>query len=224
MRELIIIRHGQSTANADGIWQGQLDYPLSELGREQARFAGEALANERLDAFYASPLSRAFETAEIIAEAAGYRGEIFAVPALTERSGGLFEGNTWAEREQTMPDVVAKFREVGEERGWSLIGAETDEEILARFAPAIEEILASELSGERAVVVSHGGVMRAFLRQKFGPDVLSGTERAPNASITRIQRNGTGSLSLFELASTGHIPPRFEEGRAAARTGEPASE
>ncbi|MEW6636961.1 MAG: histidine phosphatase family protein, partial [Actinomycetota bacterium] len=72
--EIILVRHGQSTANASGVWQGQMEFPLSDEGRHQARLAGRALAEKRLDAIYSSPLSRAFETAEIIAREAGYRG------------------------------------------------------------------------------------------------------------------------------------------------------
>lgn len=201
-----MIRHGQSTANAQGIWQGQLDYPLSHLGRSQARYAGDALLNEEIDSFYASPLSRAFETAEIVARASGFTGDIVAVPGLTERGGGLFEGNTWAGRERDMPEVVSRFREAGEEAGWSLIGAETDEEILARFTPAVDGIMSRPETGMRAVIVTHGGVMRAYLRDAFGPGVLSGGQRAGNASITRIVWGDDGAEELISVADSAHIP------------------
>src|SRR3712207_9239829 len=74
LQELVLIRHGQSTANATGVWQGQLDFPLSEEGRRQARLTGRALAGESFDGIYSSPLSRAFETAEIISREAGFPG------------------------------------------------------------------------------------------------------------------------------------------------------
>ncbi|MGI8650604.1 MAG: histidine phosphatase family protein [Rubrobacter sp.] len=221
MREIVLIRHGQSTANAEGVWQGQLDYPLSDLGREQARYAGEALLGEEIDSFYASPLSRAFETAQIIARACGFSGEIIAVPGLTERGGGLFEGNTWPERERDMPEVVRRFREAGEEAGWSIIGAETDKDILARFAPMIEEILSREETGGRTVIVSHGGVMRAYLRDRFGPGVLANGQRAGNASITRILMSEDSSVDLTSVADSAHIP---EEGRPVTPVNEPSSE
>lgn len=205
-KELILIRHGQSTANARGIWQGKLDFPLSEEGQKQARAAGRALAGERLDAIYSSPLSRAFETAEIVAEEAGAACEVVAVDGLIERGGGAFEGDTWPERERTMPDLVEKFRSVPEEEGWAVIGAETDEEILARFAPAISEIMSGHPPGSRVVVVAHGGVMRAFLRDLFGDTVLAGGERAENASITRIEWPEEDEPRLLQLATTDHLP------------------
>ncbi|WP_119067586.1 histidine phosphatase family protein [Rubrobacter indicoceani] len=221
MREIILIRHGQSTANAEGVWQGQLDYPLSKLGREQARYAGEALRGVAVHSFYASPLVRAFETAQIVARSCGYEGAVVPVAELTERGGGLFEGNTWPEREREMPDIVARFREASEEEGWSIIGAETDPEILARFAPAIHEILSRLTTGERTVIVSHGGVMRAYLRDIFGPDVLADGERAGNASITRVLVGADGAWELASLADTSHIP---KAGEPVVPKDEPVSE
>ncbi|MGH3088662.1 MAG: histidine phosphatase family protein [Rubrobacteraceae bacterium] len=205
-KEIILIRHGQSTANATGVWQGKLDFPLSEEGREQARYAGEALAGQTLDAFYSSPLSRAFGTAEIVAREAGFKGEIEPVDGLIERGGGAFEGSTWAEREEEIPELVAKFRSVPEEEGWKVIGAETDEEILNRFAPAISEMLSLHPTGSRIVVMSHGGVTRAFLRDLFGGSILSGSERAANASITRIEWPEDTAPRLTLLAATDHLP------------------
>ncbi len=205
-REVILIRHGQSTANASGVWQGQLDFPLSELGRRQAEEAGRALQGVALSAVYASPLSRAFETAGILANAAGYEGEVITVAGLTERHGGLLQGHTWAEQEARDPEFARKFLSVPEEERWALVGAETDQEILSRFEDAISSVLARHAPADRLVVVSHGGVMRAYLRRHFGPEVLPGTTRAPNASITRllVGNNGAGPR-LQELASTQHL-------------------
>lgn len=207
LQELIIVRHGQSTANATGVWQGQLDFPLSDEGREQARHAGRALANRLFDALYTSPLSRAYETARIIAGEAGFRDEIHAVPGLVERAGGWLEGTTREERVARDPALVEKLALLTEEERWSLVGAETDEQVLARFGEAISEIRASRSVGERIVIVTHGGAMRAFLREFFGPEVLPGAQRAHNASITRFTWGADGAEPrLLDLASTDHLP------------------
>ena len=203
---MVLIRHGQSTANASGVWQGQMEFPLSELGRGQAEEAGRALGGETLSGVYASPLSRAFETAEILARAAGYEDDVIPVAGLTERHGGLLQGYTWAEQEARDPEIAEKFLSVPEEERWAMVGAETDEEILARFDDAVSMILARHAPGERIAVVTHGGVMRAYLRERFGPGILPGTTRAANASITRllVGKNGMAP-KLLELASTGHL-------------------
>ena len=206
-QELILVRHGQSTANATGVWQGQLDFPLSELGRRQAASAGRALRGVDIAGAYASPLSRAFETATIIAEGAGFAGEVIPVSGLEERKGGILEGHTWAEQEARDPEFAEKFLALPEEERWSFVGAETDEEILRRFAEALHSVRSRHEPGDRLLIVSHGGVMRALLRDLFGEEILPGGERAPNASITRLlwSKDGTPP-ELLELAATGHLP------------------
>jgi broad specificity phosphatase PhoE len=206
--EALLVRHGQSTANATGVWQGQLDFPLSELGRRQAAEAGRALKGVPLSGVYASPLSRAFETAEILAGGAGYSGEVVPIPGLMERHGGVLEGRTWAEQETRDPEFARKFLSIPEEERWAMADAETDEQVLLRFEEAMASILARhrDEAGGRVVVVSHGGVMRAYLRDRFGPDILPGTRRAANASITRLLlERDDASARLLDLASTEHL-------------------
>ena len=204
-QELFLIRHGRSTANESGIWQGQMEFPLSEEGRSQARRVGRALAGKRLDGLYSSPLGRALETAEIIAREANFPDEVVAIKGLTERRGGSLEGTTHAERVARDPELVKKFLELPEEERWTLVGAETDEEMLDRFERAISDIRSRHVPGARVVIVSHGGVMRAFLRDRFGPGVFPGAVRAPNASITRLEWDGSAGPRLMELASTEHL-------------------
>jgi broad specificity phosphatase PhoE len=205
-QELLLIRHGQSTANATGVWQGQMDFPLSDEGRWQARCVGKSLAGEHFDGLYTSPLARAFETAELIDREAHFPGDVVPVEGLLERHGGLLEGTTHTEREARNPELMKKFLGLLEEERWNLVGAETDEAVLDRFEQAISDIRARHTAGARIVVVTHGGVMRVFLRDRFGPDVLPGAVRAPNASITRIQWDDAERPHLIELASTEHLP------------------
>jgi len=212
VREIILIRHGQSTANASGVWQGQLDYPLSGEGQRQARYAGLALSGETFDAMYASPLSRAFETAEIIAREAGFTAKIIPIEGMTERHGGVLQGHAWADYEAENPEFARKFLSLPEEERWTMADAETDEEILARFEGSISDITAQHPSGSRIVAVSHGGVMRAFLRDRFGPDVFPDNTRAANASITRLEWDMHGPPRLLELASTDHLPKNQKPG------------
>jgi broad specificity phosphatase PhoE len=204
LQELLLVRHGQSTANAKGIWQGQMEFPLSERGRVQAGLAGRGLSGEPFEGVYSSPLSRAFETAEIIRDRARFAGEVVPVEGLSERHGGILEGHTWAVQEQRNPELAKKFLAIPEEERWALVGAETDEEVIARFEEALSSIRALHPGGSRIVVVSHGGVMRAFLRERFGPGVLPGAQRAANASITRMQWGERGPR-LLEVASTAHL-------------------
>lgn len=181
-----------------------MEFPLSEKGRKQAALAGHALSGEALDGLYSSPLSRAFETASIIRDRTRFAGEVHPVSGLSERHGGLLEGHTWAEQERRNPELAKKFLAIPEEERWTLVGAETDEEVISRFGEAISTISANHPDGGRIAIVSHGGVMRAFLRDLFGPEVLQGAQRAANASITRLQWNEE-EPRLLEVATTTHL-------------------
>jgi broad specificity phosphatase PhoE len=214
-QELLLVRHGQSTANARGIWQGQMEFPLSKEGRRQATLVGRALAHEPFDGLYSSPLSRAFETAELIRRETGFSGTIVPVEGLSERHGGILEGHTWAEQEERDPGLAKKFLAIPEEERWALVGAETDEQVMERFERAISSIRVRHPNGSRVVLVSHGGVMRAFFRDLFGPEILPGMQRAPNASITRISWAREDQPRLLELAFTEHL---LEDGSLRAST------
>ena len=210
--QIFFIRHGQSTANAEGVWQGQLDFPLSELGKEQSRLCGLALSEfGDFSGVYTSPLSRASETAGIIRRelrAAGrFEGEAVELESVTERHGGLLQGRPWAQTVEEHPDLIEKFRSLPEEEAWSLVGAETDEDLMSRFGEAVAGIRGRHAGDreERVVLVAHGGVLRAFLKSAFGEEVLPGTRRAPNASITRLRWSPAGEPELLDLASTTHL-------------------
>ena len=77
MTTLLLVRHGETDWNADGLLQGHTDRPLSDYGRGQARQLAEDLEGEGLDAIYSSDLSRARETAEIVGERLGLPVELF---------------------------------------------------------------------------------------------------------------------------------------------------
>lgn len=211
--DIFFVRHGQSTANAEGVWQGQLEFPLSELGRAQARRAGIALAKTgAFSGVYASPLTRAYETASIISEelvsAGKFSGEALELPGLTERHGGALQGRSFDQTSAERPELIDKFRSLPEEEAWSLVGAETDSQLMERFGNALAEIRRRH-SGEpetRVAVVAHGGVLRAFLRGTFGADVLPANTRAPNASLTRVFWSSPDERpELIGLADTAHL-------------------
>lgn len=203
--EMALVRHGQSTANASGVWQGRLDFPLSDKGRAQARLTGEAFAAGGLDTIYASPLSRAHETARLIASGAGFKGEVVTLPGLMERRGGLLEGTTAEERAERYPGLMEKFASMEEQDRWSLVEAEPDDELLLRFTKSIEYIVERGQDGGRVVVVSHGGSMRAFLQNLFGTNVFPDAQRAGNTSITRLLWGSNGPPELLELGNTAHL-------------------
>jgi broad specificity phosphatase PhoE len=149
MTRLLLCRHGQSTWNASGRWQGQADPPLSELGRLQAQHAASRVGS--VDLVVASDLERARDTALIIAEALGV-GPVIVDPDLRERDAGEWSGLTRAEIEEQWPGYLDR-----EERppGW-----EPQDALYDRAMRALARI-DEEYRGAEALVVTHGGLIYA---------------------------------------------------------------
>lgn len=185
------MRHARSTANEAGIWQGRLDYPLSATGERQARLLAGSLTakRDRISGIYSSPLSRASQTSRIVSErlreTGDFYGEVVELDGLKERSGGLLEGNTWTEQEFKHPDLIRKFLSLSSDKRWALVGAETDEVVRERFRLELSSILSRHPTGERVMVVTHGGCLKTILRY-LAPEALPEEFRIPNTSITRL--------------------------------------
>lgn len=163
-----------------------MDFPLSEAGREQARRTGRYLSEQVAFAgIYTSPLTRALETAQIIARESSHETDVIPHHGLMERQGGVLEGLSWREHELRTPELVQKFRTLPEEERWSLVGAESTEAVLNRIQLALSQITARHHPPEPIVVVSHGGTLRALLRHLF-PSKVQDNISIPNTSITRI--------------------------------------
>lgn len=98
MQRIFIVRHGQSKANAAKQVCGQIDSPLTQLGKEQAKKAGQDARSYNFDLIVTSPLMRAKETAQIIARQIGYNPKnIIVLEELIERFMGRAEGLSYAE-------------------------------------------------------------------------------------------------------------------------------
>ena len=151
----LLVRHGQSTWNAIGRWQGRADAPLSRLGEEQARQSAVALAPlGPFDVVVTSTLARARRTGELLAEHGGL--ELGAAEeGLIERSAGQWEGLLRSEIEARYPNWLAQRRRPP--------GYEPDEEIAERAVRALR-VLADQYPTSSVVVVSHGGLITSLER------------------------------------------------------------
>ena len=178
---ILLVRHGQSTWNASGRWQGQADPPLTELGRRQAFEAARAIG--AVDAVWASDLTRAVETATIVADSVGV-GPVVVDPDLRERDAGAFSGLTRDEIEQRFPGYLADHLRPP---GW-----EPDDLLLARAVAAVRRIAAAVPGGD-VVVITHGGLVYTVehhLGQEF--------QRLANTEGRWLEVAPDGRLSLGE--------------------------
>ena len=165
-RRLIVWRHGQTDHNASGIWQGQLDTHLSEVGREQARTAAAALAAYRPDVIVASDLQRAAETGRTLAELVGL--PIRYDERLREIHAGEWQGMTAGDVAEQYPEEQAALA-AGEDLPRGIHG-ETVSEVAVRARAAVDDLLPTLGEGRCAVITTHGVSGRALVASMVGLD------------------------------------------------------
>lgn len=160
---VLLVRHGQSTWNADDRWQGQADPPLSALGERQALEAAATVSELAPTRVISSDLARARRTAELLVPA-GLDVEV--EPSWRERDAGEWTGLTRPEIEERFPGWLAVYRRPP--------GFEGDGALIARTLPVLDALVHSG-DGGIVLVVTHGGVIGALERRLDAPAV-----RVPN--------------------------------------------
>ncbi len=197
---ILAVRHGETAWNKDTRVQGHTDIPLNEVGRGQARKLALALKSEAIDAFYASDLSRALETAELSARAQGRR--VRQHKGLRERAFGSFEGLTWAEIESQHPQEAQAWRKRLPD--FAPPGGESLVQLQARVVATVNEI-AAQHPGEHLMLVAHGGVLDILYRTATRLDLqVPRTWELANTAVNRLLWTPEG-LGLVGWADTSHL-------------------
>jgi broad specificity phosphatase PhoE len=189
---LILVRHGESTWNAERRLQGQLDPPLSERGRAQARALAPVLDSLPDDRILCSDLGRAVQTAELL----GVRPHRLD-PRWREIDVGEWAGRTAAE-------IDAQSAELTNWRGGPRTGpgGEPWAEFRARVAAAVDELVAA---GGPWLVISHGGCVRVAVAHLTGADPLR-LGSPPNASATVFELAERPRLLVYGSLPDGGLP------------------
>jgi probable phosphoglycerate mutase len=168
MRTLVLVRHGETAWNREGRLQGQIDIPLSDVGRAQAHALRARLArhphlfDDEHTAVVTSDLRRAHETAEIVFSAAGRT--LHVRRELRELSYGVFEGLTRNEIDERFPGAMTAW--LHGDRAYTIEGGESRNALHERVHAAVASFLAA-VPHPHVVVVAHGGVMRRLLSPCF---------------------------------------------------------
>lgn len=159
---IYLVRHGETEWNIKGLVQGHTDIPLNEKGEKQARQTATKLKRVSFDKAFSSDLVRAKKTAELIALEKKIAVE--TTKALRERQYGRLEGQSWQESTGELKFLWSKFANLTsvEKKKYRLENVENNEELMARFVPFLREV-AVAYAGKTVLIVSHGGIMRAFL-------------------------------------------------------------
>ncbi|MDD5029405.1 MAG: histidine phosphatase family protein [Rhodoferax sp.] len=197
---IIAVRHGETAWNVDTRIQGHLDIPLNTTGVLQAGLVAQALADEPVDAVYASDLLRAWQTACAIAHACCCA----ATPErqLRERAFGSFEGKTFAELEQTWPEDSLRWRK--RDPDWEPPGGESLISLRQRIGAVVTQLASRHLGGQ-IVLVAHGGVMDVLYRLATGqPLQAPRTWLLGNTAINRLLWTPE-RLTLVGWGDTRHL-------------------
>jgi probable phosphoglycerate mutase len=173
---VFLVRHGATQLTAEGRFSGEVGVDLSDEGRYQAARLGERLREEGVTAAYASPLSRAAETARIISAACGIEAQLR--DGLREISHGHWEGLTRAEAEARFADEYAAWEE--DPFTFAPEGGESGVAVLARALPTLREIVTANV-GSRVLVVSHKATIRLLLSSLLGFDARGYRDRLDQA-------------------------------------------
>lgn len=144
---MLYIRHGQTDYNVSDLWMGSIDAPLNFQGRIQARSAAIDLSRTVIKKIYSSPLVRAYETAQLIADKQGILPPIIVLPGLRERCFGELEGSR-------------KNVGVRNNLDW-YPGVESEDFFRARILSAMNSIEEDETT----LIVSHSAVFRCLIEQ-----------------------------------------------------------
>jgi probable phosphoglycerate mutase len=204
---IVVIRHGETAWNAETRIQGHLDIPLNATGEWQAERLADALVDEPLAAAYTSDLLRAHRTAHAVA--ARHQLQVKADTGLRERAFGSFEGMTWAEIHETLPEDAQRWRK----RDPAFAPGGTGESLIAFRERVLQTLdrLAAPHSGEQILLAAHGGVLdvlyRAATRQELD---APRTWKLGNAAINRLLWTREG-LTLVGWADEAHLERAGED-------------
>jgi 2,3-bisphosphoglycerate-dependent phosphoglycerate mutase len=175
---LILVRHGESQGNIQGIITGALDLDLTDLGREQARRVGQRLASEPVAALYASTRIRASNTAAAIGT--HHNLDPILIEGLDEYRYGEAEGLTW-------PELAERFPTTRQDWGRGSVPGEEGRDVFRQRVGAAIDELAERHTQDLAVVACHGGtILHALAHTMQLPPNAAPRTRIGNCSITTI--------------------------------------
>jgi broad specificity phosphatase PhoE len=170
--DIYFVRHGKSEGNHKDIIQGRLDYPLSDLGREQARLTGRWFADKGIRLAFSTPLLRGLETARIICTEAG-APEPLPLEDLVELDTGVYTGLTLEEARLSRPEAWPRFLA----KSWEGVeGAEPVKALRGRAVSAWRTLISRAAKTAAppppfgVIAVAHAGILQWLIKATFGAE------------------------------------------------------
>ena len=191
MTHIILVRHGRTPWNKDKIFRGTVDIPHDEVGREEARLAGEWLKGETIHAAYASPLARAMDTARAIAQ--HHDIPVQALPGLIDINYGDWQGIPLAEVKVKYADLYRQWETAPHTVRFP--NGETLDEVRTRALAAVDEVMARH-PGQTILLAAHRAVNKVLIAAFLGLD---------NSHFWRIGQDTTAINRFARVGEAWHI-------------------
>jgi broad specificity phosphatase PhoE len=211
-KEVVLVRHAQSAANAENVWNGRTDGLLSESGEASLGPLAQRLARWDFDVVLSSPLGRAMQTARSFAT------EVVTEEGFIEIDLGDWEGMVFTEVQERHGEELA---EAISSRKLPLGGTgETLEDVASRAHLAVDDLFERLQPGQRAAVITHGGLIQSVMHRHLRGKGRRVHAFAANTSITRIiHQYGRPRLATFN--DVGHLGSRPQTVDAHLVSGDP---
>jgi broad specificity phosphatase PhoE len=208
MTTLFLVRHGRTGWNKEQIFRGTRDVPLDAVGKQEALLVGERLKNEGIQAVFASPLSRATETAEAIARF--YNLKVQVLPGLMDLNFGEWEGQSLEEVERRYPDLYLRWLQ--EPHRVIFPAGEGLNAVRIRAMEAVDGIVVRH-PREVVALVSHRVVLKVLICALLGLDNSRFWNIGQDTAAINCFRHQDGRWIAALLNDTCHLKGIGEEKR-----------
>ncbi len=215
MTTIYLVRHAEAEGNLYRIAQGQHESALTDRGRRQVLALERRFADVPVDAVYSSDLYRTRATAAAVCGPKHL--PLRLCPGLREICVGDWEGRTWGDIARRTPEAMADFGSRMDR--WSIPGAETPAEVLARVRSAVEDIARAN-PGKTLALFSHGYAIRLLLADLQGISLRDTGTKSPtgdNTAVSLLEWDGTRLRAVWQNDSSHLRTPEYLAGETSVR-------
>ncbi len=202
MPKIFLVRHGKTVWNAEGRYQGKMDIPLNDEGKEQAKKVGEALKKFKISAVYSSPLKRTMDTAKEIAK--HHALEVIPEEGFLEIDHGKWEGMLAEEVEREYPELLKLWRKMPAEV--VMPEGESLRDVYERAVNAFENIVSKHSDDEIIAIVGHDATNKVLMCYLLETDLNKfWAFKQANGGITVVEYSPGEKLIIHVENATGHL-------------------